>query len=1152
MTPVEFQFNYPDGKPIAGMEFVVKLPKSGFIHAVDGIIMPADLKFVTDAMGYALVELAPSSSVYSVRMTTPDQAEDYDSCRKGVTYKFYVPDSAEPVRAQDLFLAPPPNSEPWDETAIRELTEAKVIAVQSAETAVAASVSAEAAAVRAEAASAGIDEDAERAVLAASEAKASATSAANSATSATASSVSAGGSKDAAALSAAAALASQGAASASATTSTTKANEAAASAAAALVSQGAAKTSETNAKASEVAAAPAIAAGLRFCGSVAIAPTTRTNGTALQRADEYQNTVDNLRYSWTGTAWVALNSSAQQLEVKLTDPSNPANGAASIGRSSVVIAGVADLAAVPRKTDISVVIKDYHLGINNGGGGRVFFDPLMPKSSHNGGTVFSPTVPWNGNRNTLPAYLARTGETDPDGLGCWVRRERPYYLITMFGAIGDWNTSTNTGYDNRAVIEMAVRSVYHTVVPKGHFGAGGAGSVFGSGLIGKRVTGSGELHKMGAKGIFSFNTCIDVQIGGITMDGQIVRDEAENGNIWDGNRAGENFAFAVSFVDCHDCAVIGTTVYDFAWDGLRATGTVAAGGETATLCTSIDFVGNKLRNIRGSQLWMKAVAGGKINDNHQRNDETFAQKANAIFVVEWCSDIEVAGNRQFYIGDNGIGIGEPDNNAVVARNKRINVHDNLIDMTRYHAILIAQAEDSQVHSNIVKRGGAKTAMIGYSGVVNCGAITLLGGGNAPANVNVKVHDNTIIDPYEIGVYAYDRPGTLAANASIGLSIYRNTVKGYGLPPIPAGSTRMLSGGIITQLQHAPLVHGNTTTDGVGDGLRVFGDADIAGHKSLRIVGTGIHVPSDTLLMNTRLSRPLVDCETADTTGPGIRIANKSYARLIGCTALRAGRGVAAPGTENTVNALQFAGIAISSVRTLSLVGNAARECGASGLLTQFCYFIKDEDGNYSQNGQVLAANNFKSGAYIEGDATTAVKATFINPVIDGGTTQYYPIRALFGHADGVALDPEFVNNQVPSLGISTKQLSTIGVPERGSNSKGEYTKFADGTLITWGKQLVNVAVPAGQGVTWDAGTANQPHAFVGTPVTDVRFAMMTGASGAGNALYTLNQNYYLANDLAQVGVNMGTQPSLSHPLMTYGTLAAASYYVFFKCTGRWK
>ena len=950
----------------------------------------------------------------------------------------------------------------------------------------------------------------------------------------------------------ASATASKDSATASATTATNEAKKAVSSAAAAQASQTAAKTSETNAKASEVAAAPAIAAGLRFCGSLATAPTTRSNGTALQRADEYQNITDNLRYSWTGTAWVALNSSAQQLELKLSDPTGAANGAAVIGRSSVNIAGVVELASVPRKNDISVVLKDYHVGINNGGGGRLFYDANMPKSSHNGGTIFSPTVPWNGNRNSLPAYLSRTGETDPTGSGCWVRRERPYYLITMFGAIGDWNVEQKTGYDNRAVIEASVLAVYHTVVPKGHFGAGAAGSIFGRGLIGKRISGHGEIHKMGSRGVFSFNTCIDVEICGIVMDGQIVRDEADNGNIWDANRPGAEFAFAVSFADCHDCAVRGTTVYDFAWDGLRATGTVAAGGATATVSTNIEFVGNKLRNVRGSQIWIKAVAGGKINDNHQRNDETFAQKANAIFVVEWCSDIEVSGNRQFYIGDNGIGIGEPDNNAVAARNKRINVHDNLIDMTRYHAILIAQAEDSQVHSNIVKRGGAKTAMIGYSGVVNCGAITLLGGGNAPANLNVKVHDNTIIDPYEIGIYAYDRPGTLAANASIGLSIYHNTVKGYGLPPIPSGSTRMLSGGVITQLQHAPVIHGNMTSDGVGDGLRVFGDADIAGHKSMRIVGTGIHVPSDTLLMNTRLSRPLVDCETADTTGPGIRIANKTYARLIGCTVLRAGRGVAAPGTENTVNSLQYAGIAITSVRTLSLVGNTARECGASGLLTQFCYFIKDEDGNYSQNGQVLTTNNFKSGAYIEGDSTTAVKATFINPVIDGGTTQYYPIRALFGHADGVAIDPEFVNNQVPSLGISTRQLATIGTPERGSNSKGEYTKFADGTLITWGKQLVNVAVPVGQGVTWDAVAANQPYAFVGTPVSDIRFAMMAGANGTGNAIYTLNQNYYLSGDLSQVGVNMGTQPALSHPLMTYGTMAAASYFVFFKCTGRWK
>ena len=120
-------------------------------------------------------------------------------------------------------------------------------------------------------------------------------------------------------------------ASASATTATTKAAEAAASALAALNSQTAAKTSETNAKASETAALPAIVAGLRFCGVSTTAPTTRTNGTALQVADEYHNSGDKLRYTWSGTAWVALNSIAQQLEERLADDSDPVNGAYKVG-----------------------------------------------------------------------------------------------------------------------------------------------------------------------------------------------------------------------------------------------------------------------------------------------------------------------------------------------------------------------------------------------------------------------------------------------------------------------------------------------------------------------------------------------------------------------------------------------------------------------------------------------------------------------------------------------------------------------------------------------------------------------------------------------------------------------------------------------------
>lgn len=42
-------------------------------------------------------------------------------------------------------------------------------------------------------------------------------------------------------------------------------------------------------------------------------------GSPFQEADEYQNRSDKLRYSWNGSTWVALNSSAQQLEARLAN-----------------------------------------------------------------------------------------------------------------------------------------------------------------------------------------------------------------------------------------------------------------------------------------------------------------------------------------------------------------------------------------------------------------------------------------------------------------------------------------------------------------------------------------------------------------------------------------------------------------------------------------------------------------------------------------------------------------------------------------------------------------------------------------------------------------------------------------------------------------
>lgn len=741
---------------------------------------------------------------------------------------------------------------------------------------------------------------------------------------------------------------------------------------------------------------------------------------ALSEVTEAQDLVLQVPVNAAAAAQAVLNGKATLADlVNLIDPTK---GAVILGRGMVTIAGIKDLATVPRRDDLTVIAKAYHIGINNGGGGRLHYDPLMPKSSHNGGTIFSPTVPWTGSKTTLTAYLAKTGETDPTGLGCWVRRVADYYTIPMFGAIADWDGVAKTGFDNRYCIEAAVNSVYKTVIPKGDYGCAATGSIFLQNLVGKRVEGSGVLHKMGSKGIFSLVACIDFKFGTIGMDGQIVRDEAANGSILDSTRLSANYAFAISFKDCHDCSVTGTTVYDFAWDGLVAQGSVAVGGLTAVLSTDITFNNNTLSSIRGSQLWFKAVKGGEIMHNYQTNPDTFAQKANAIFVVEWCEDIEVAHNRQYYIGDNGIGVGEMVNRIAPARNKNIQVHHNLINMTRYHSILMAPAEDSSVHHNIVHRGGCKSLMVGFSGAVTCGAITILGGGDAPANLRVKVHHNTIHDAYEHGIYALDRSATTYEDSSDGIEIDNNTIYRSGKLET---TTRLASSGITTQYQKAVSLKGNTIDDIFGDGIRIFGDARPLNNVISRIVGIGLHLPKDTIWNNVKLSSPLLGNSVTDVTGPGIVVATKDSIVLVGNIALRCGRGGDLPVTENTASAINYGGISLRSVKRVSSSGNEMRECGSAGLITQFCEVVKDNGSVFSMNGQVFTANNFKSGAYLEGDATTAVRSTFINPIMDGGTTQYYPIRTLYGHADGVALDPEFINHTNVSLGITTKKLISI-------------------------------------------------------------------------------------------------------------------------------
>lgn len=132
MTQVLFAFKHPDGEPLANAVFTIRLQRSGFVFEEDGVVVPETLSITTGADGTALVELQPSSTPYLMIML--ETGTDDDECcdgGKAIRYKFYVPVSETVVRAQDLLLAPVPNSEPWDEEALLLITEAKISALAS-------------------------------------------------------------------------------------------------------------------------------------------------------------------------------------------------------------------------------------------------------------------------------------------------------------------------------------------------------------------------------------------------------------------------------------------------------------------------------------------------------------------------------------------------------------------------------------------------------------------------------------------------------------------------------------------------------------------------------------------------------------------------------------------------------------------------------------------------------------------------------------------------------------------------------------------------------------------------------------------------------------------------------------------------------------
>lgn len=84
---------------------------------------------------------------------------------------------------------------------------------------------------------------------------------------------------------------------------------------------------------------------------------------------------------------------------------------------------------------LQVTVKGYYPGLDFGGG-TLFWKADEAKSNHNGVTIFSPTVPWDGTQASISSFLSGAGETDSSGTGCWIRVDSPL-SFEMGGALGD-------------------------------------------------------------------------------------------------------------------------------------------------------------------------------------------------------------------------------------------------------------------------------------------------------------------------------------------------------------------------------------------------------------------------------------------------------------------------------------------------------------------------------------------------------------------------------------------------------------------------------------------------------------------------------------------------------------------------------------------
>lgn len=105
------------------------------------------------------------------------------------------------------------------------------------------------------------------------------------------------------------------------------------------------------------------------------------------------------------------------------------------------------------------LVRGYHPG-STVGGGVFYWDSTRLKSLHNGGTIISPTVPWDGTFAGLSDFLDGVGETSPGGFGCWVRDYEHDIFVEWFGSVVN-----DPSKDNKDVLEAAKKAVVARTAP---------------------------------------------------------------------------------------------------------------------------------------------------------------------------------------------------------------------------------------------------------------------------------------------------------------------------------------------------------------------------------------------------------------------------------------------------------------------------------------------------------------------------------------------------------------------------------------------------------------------------------------------------------------------------------------------------------------